>query len=59
MKSLKKAGFVHRSAKGSHRVFRHPNGTVVTISGNPGEDAKPYQLQQVREAIKYSKNEKK
>jgi predicted RNA binding protein YcfA (HicA-like mRNA interferase family) len=44
---------------GSHRVFRHPNGTVVTISGNPGEDAKPYQLQQVREAIEYSKNEKK
>lgn len=49
---LKAAGFVDRGGKGSHRNFI-PNGSMpVTISGNPGDDAKPYQERAVRDAIK-------
>jgi predicted RNA binding protein YcfA (HicA-like mRNA interferase family) len=52
---LKAAGFVDRGGKGSHRNFGHPNWCMpVTISGNPGDDAKPYQERAVREAIKES-----
>jgi predicted RNA binding protein YcfA (HicA-like mRNA interferase family) len=51
---LKKAGFSVRPGKGSHTVWGHPNlgGETVTVSGNDGDDAKPYQEKQVREAIK-------
>ena len=36
-----RAGFVHRSGKGSHRIFVHPKvARPVTVSGNPGDDAK-------------------
>jgi predicted RNA binding protein YcfA (HicA-like mRNA interferase family) len=53
---LKKAGFVDRGGKGSHRNFTHPNCLMpVTISGNPGDDAKPYQERQVMMAIEESR----
>jgi predicted RNA binding protein YcfA (HicA-like mRNA interferase family) len=53
---LKKAGFADRGGKGSHRNFTHPNCAMpVTLSGNPGDDAKPYQERQVRAAIEESK----
>ena len=45
------------AGKGSHRKFghvRYPGS--VTISGNPGEDAKPYQEKQVRTAIEVTKS---
>jgi predicted RNA binding protein YcfA (HicA-like mRNA interferase family) len=48
---LTQAGFVNRGDKGSHRNFEHPKGIRVTISGNPGDDAKPYQEREVRRAI--------
>lgn len=48
---LKRAGFVDRGGKGSHRNFLHPKGVRITISGNPGDDAKPYQEKAVRQAI--------
>ncbi|HEX9080550.1 MAG TPA: type II toxin-antitoxin system HicA family toxin [Desulfuromonadaceae bacterium] len=49
---LKKAGFVNRGGKGSHCNFTHPRcGMPVTISGKPGDDAKPYQERAVRESI--------
>ncbi len=49
---LKKAGFVDRGGKGSHRNFIHSCCTMpVTISGSPGDDAKNYQEKAVREAI--------
>lgn len=52
---LKKAGFVDRGGKGSHRNFSHPLCTMpITISGKPGDDAKPYQERAVREAIEES-----
>jgi predicted RNA binding protein YcfA (HicA-like mRNA interferase family) len=51
---LKKAGFTSRKAKGSHTRWTHPEKprVVVTLSGQDGEDAKPYQEQQVEEAIR-------
>ncbi|HZV33899.1 MAG TPA: type II toxin-antitoxin system HicA family toxin [Verrucomicrobiae bacterium] len=51
---LERAGFVNRGGKGSHRNFVHPKGPWLTISGNPGDDAKPYQEKQVRRKIEES-----
>jgi predicted RNA binding protein YcfA (HicA-like mRNA interferase family) len=45
---LERAGFVNRGGKGSHRNFIHPLGLRVTLSGNLGGDAKPYQENEVR-----------
>jgi len=53
---LKRAGFVDRGGKGSHRNFVHPKVTEpITISGGPGEDAQHYQIRAVRLAIEESK----
>ena len=49
---LKKFGFIDRGGKGSHRNFRHPTGLNITISGRPGDDAKHYQIKDVKQAIK-------
>lgn len=52
---LRPAGFTDRGGKGSHRNFTHPNCTMpVTLSGNPGDDAKEYQVRQVEQAIEES-----
>jgi predicted RNA binding protein YcfA (HicA-like mRNA interferase family) len=40
---LEKAGFVNRGGKGSHRNFTYPKGLRVTLSGNPGDEARHYQ----------------
>lgn len=55
LRELELAGFTDRGGKGSHRNFMHPSGTVLTISGRMGDDAKPYQLKLVREKIEESK----
>jgi predicted RNA binding protein YcfA (HicA-like mRNA interferase family) len=52
---LEKAGFVNRGGKGSHRNYIHPTGLRVTVSGNPGHDAKPYQEREVRRKIEQAK----
>ncbi|HBG04783.1 MAG TPA: hypothetical protein DDY22_04340 [Geobacter sp.] len=53
---LRKAGFADRGGKGSHRNFTHPAcSKPVTVSGSPGDDAKPYQERQVQAAIEESK----
>jgi len=53
---LKKAGFIDRSGKGSHKNFVHPNvKKPVTISGKAGDDAKHYQERAVRLAIEETK----
>ncbi len=51
---LRKAGFRRRSGKGSHTVWEHPRlpDKRVVLSGRDGDDAKPYQMNQVREAIR-------
>ena len=44
-----KAGFVNRGGKGNHKNFVHPKiQKPITISGNPGDDAKHYQIKAVR-----------
>ena len=52
IKDLEDAGFIDKGGKGSHRNFLHHNGVVVTISGKPGDDAKPYQEKLVKQKIK-------
>lgn len=48
---LEGADFVDRGGKGSHRNFLHPSGVKITLSGNAGDDAKPYQEKVVEQAI--------
>ena len=48
---LEKDGFVNRGGKGSHRNFLHAKGVRITISGKPGDDAKPYQEKAVMAAL--------
>lgn len=54
MAELQAAGFTDRGGKGSHRNYTHPKGVRVTVSGQPGADAKRYQENQVRRAIEES-----
>lgn len=51
IRELEMAGFVGRGGKGSHRNFTHASGIVLTISGHPGDDAKPYQVKLVEKKI--------
>lgn len=51
LRELESSGFVNRGGKGSHRNYRHPRGVNITISGSLGEDAKPYQVKAVRQAL--------
>ena len=52
---LQNAGFVDRGGRGSHRNYVHPRiRKPVTISGDLGDDAKPYQVRAVRLAIRGS-----
>lgn len=57
IRELKKAGFVNRGGKGNHRNFKHTCGEKITVSGNPGHDAKKYQERAVEKAISEVKNE--
>jgi predicted RNA binding protein YcfA (HicA-like mRNA interferase family) len=54
---LRKAGFLERSAKGSHTrwYYQDDKSITVTLSGNDGKDAQRYQIEQVYDAIKKSK----
>jgi len=51
IRDLEKVGFVNRGGKGSHRNYIHETGVVLTISGKPGDDAKPYQEKLVKQKI--------
>jgi predicted RNA binding protein YcfA (HicA-like mRNA interferase family) len=56
IRELERAGFVNRGGKGDHRNFVHPKvPKPVTISGNPGDDAREYQEKAVQQAIEESK----
>ena len=48
---LTSAGFDNRGGKGSHRDFRHAKGVNITIGGRTGDDAKHYQIRDVKRAI--------
>ena len=52
IQGLKKAGFVDRGGKGSHRNFKHPDGGKITVSGKLGQDAKKYQEREVESVIR-------
>lgn len=54
IRSLVKAGFVDRGGRGSHRNYEHPLGGRVTVSGQLGDDAKPYQEREVQRAVEAS-----
>jgi predicted RNA binding protein YcfA (HicA-like mRNA interferase family) len=51
---LKKAGFSSRSGKGSHTIWEHPAlpDVPVVLSGKDGNDAKPYQVDDVKKALR-------
>lgn len=51
VRDLESAGFHNRGGKGSHRNFRHSDGVNITISGRLGDDAKQYQVRDVKRAI--------
>jgi predicted RNA binding protein YcfA (HicA-like mRNA interferase family) len=55
---LRKAGFSWRPGKGSHTVWEHPllPTDSVTLSGGDGDDAKPYQEQDVRKILARLRN---
>jgi predicted RNA binding protein YcfA (HicA-like mRNA interferase family) len=55
IRELERAGFVNRGGKGDHRNFEHTKGIRVTLSGQPDNDAKPYQEREVRKKIQESK----
>jgi predicted RNA binding protein YcfA (HicA-like mRNA interferase family) len=57
IRDLEKAGFADRGGKGSHRNFKHPKGTRITISGNASEDARRYQERDVERAIREVQDE--
>ena len=55
IKELKKAGFVDRGGKDSHRNFVHSKVVKpITISGKPGDDVLDYQEKIAKLAIKES-----
>jgi predicted RNA binding protein YcfA (HicA-like mRNA interferase family) len=57
--NLKKAGFyeISGAGKGAHRKYSHKDYSgAVTLSGALGDDAKPYQEKQVKQAIKEIKS---
>ncbi len=59
IRDLESAGFRNEGGKGSHRKFRHAKGAAVTLSGNTGQDAKPYQIREVNLVIARVSDEKK
>ena len=53
IEDLKRAGFIDRGGKGSHRNFIHPNLLKpITISGKLGDDVLLYQEKAIKRAIK-------
>lgn len=60
-RDLRDAGFrvIADRGKGDHELWRHaPTNTTVGIDGRDGEDAKPYQEREVKQAITDSQIEK-
>ena len=50
---LQRAGFAMRAGKGSHTVWSHAKlEESITVSGQDGDDAKPYQEKDVRQIIR-------
>jgi len=58
--ALSKAGFISRSAKGSHTYWEHSQNPdlYITISGHDGDDAEKYQERDVKRIIKEAERRK-
>lgn len=52
IRDLKRAGFVDRGGKGSHRNYTHAKGAKITLSGNPAHEAKRYQERDIQRALR-------
>jgi predicted RNA binding protein YcfA (HicA-like mRNA interferase family) len=52
--TLSRAGFISRSAKGSHTKWFHPQfpTAFVVLSGKDGDDARGYQIEDVQDALR-------
>ncbi|HEY5868765.1 MAG TPA: type II toxin-antitoxin system HicA family toxin [Candidatus Tectomicrobia bacterium] len=62
VRDLQKAGFyeIPGGGKGGHRKFTHTQyAGAVTLSGQLGDDAKPYQERQAKRAIEQVNYEEK
>lgn len=57
IRALESAGFREKGGKGRHRKFRHTNGITIIVSGIAGDDAKQYQIKDVRWTIGKLSNE--
>ena len=58
IRDLERAGFVNLGGKGSHRKYKHPQSSDgVTVSGNPGDDAKSYQEKAVKKALEQAEHD--
>ena len=60
MQELKEAGFyeIRGGGKGAHRKFSHVRyAGAVTLSGQSGDDAKPYQERHVKQAMELVSDE--
>ena len=58
IQELKEAGFyeIRGGGKGAHRKFAHVRyAGAVTLSGQSGDDAKPYQERHVKQAMELVK----
>jgi predicted RNA binding protein YcfA (HicA-like mRNA interferase family) len=51
---LRRSGFVIDRRTGSHETWKHPTvpSVSVTLAGGDGADARPYQEDQVKEALR-------
>ena len=50
-RDLRRMGFIEKSGKGSHTVFRHPKLSYnISIAGADGDDADKYDEAFVRQA---------
>jgi predicted RNA binding protein YcfA (HicA-like mRNA interferase family) len=55
IRDLKKADWEIDHISGSHRIFKHQKvGGHVSLAGKDGDDGKPYEEKNVREAIQKS-----
>lgn len=58
IRALEQDGFVYRRAKGSQRVYRHPDGRRVVIHYHHGGDTLPIgTLRQIIEATRWTEED--
>jgi len=58
IRALEHDGFVYRRAKGSQRVYRHPDGRRIVIHYHHGGDTLPIgTLRQILEATRWAEDD--